>query len=235
MKAFRDNFAFAGVALLMGLAGYAHYVSQQEKHPDAWQEQQLALVDAVKQLQAREYQEHVVNLPEDASAWHTTLVYATKDASDAPSRTLANAFSTTPRLQTLLKQTTPHYMHPTDLMYRDRIAKYYGSTTPAVIVQMPDGKVVYKKSGDAIPYDGNQLANEIAAAIAACPNCRPRPQPQPSPTPAPTPDTPPAVIPDIGPTPDQQPANDDSVPVWLYLIPVGAGLFGGFRELRKEQ
>lgn len=236
MKAFRDYFVLGAIALLLSELTYPHVASltgwTQPTDAVSLHEHHRALTAAVKDLQAKTYREHVLQLPEDANAWHTTVVYDAKTPVDAPSRQLAANMAATPRLQSLAAQTKLHVFTPQDPLFRDRVSVYYGTTFPQIIVQAGDGQVVYKASGANIPAHGEELADHIATAIRNCDRCRPRPNPQPNPQPTPAPVTPPA-IPDIGPT-NPADSSERNIPVWLYLIPIVTGALGAFSQAKKE-
>lgn len=229
MNAFKSNFAAVGVALLLGLLAYSQFV--QPNPLDELRANQLAIVEAMRALHVEpQLRERVIELPEDAGAWYTTLVYDAPTPAQPASRQLAAMMATNPRLQSLTAQTKTIIYTPGDRMYQSRFRHYYSSATPQIIVQDPTGKVAFKASGEAIPADAELLADAIAAGIEqCCPRPRPRPdQPQPQPTPQPTP----ATIPDIGPTPTETPGGDLS-PL-LFLLPFLAGGAGAFSQLKKE-
>jgi hypothetical protein len=163
------------------------------------------------------YQERIINLPEDGSMWWTTIVLS----NGQESKSLEQKFSSDPRLISLLKQTKTAIYTPDDPMYRSRFVRYYGTITPQVIVQAPDGKIAYKASGSNIP---SNLADQIQYGIQ---NCRPKPEPEPvQPQPQPV-----DVIPDLN-VPDDKPVENETN-VLLYLIPfvtAGFGFFSGVKE-----
>jgi hypothetical protein len=115
-----------------------------------------------------------------------------------------------------------HYRHFTEgdpfaERYRDTVGKF-----PAIVVQEPTGKVLYKKSGMEVkqylpfPWD-----NEPRAVPEGCRPCRPEPSPQPvAPAVAP-----PVLVPDtVTPVPD---TNDPNYVAALLLAGAGAGVGAG--------
>lgn len=141
--------------------------------------------------------QEVLFLPEDGGLWHTTLIFPEDDASGGASRRLSEHFAHSPRLKKLATQTSLHRYTPSDPLFVTRYAPYFGGVFPALLIQRADGEVIYKVSGDAIPQDGEQLADEIAQAIDQCCPLRPKPQPTPRPTPQPGPSPSPSITPEI--------------------------------------
>ncbi|HTN73745.1 MAG TPA: hypothetical protein VL096_00810 [Pirellulaceae bacterium] len=172
------------------------------------------------------YRERVLQLPEDAGVWHTTVVYPEKTPSDAASRRLAAALVADERLRSLIAQTHTHVYSLHDPLWQQRLQKHYGVAAPAIIVQQPDGQVCYKASGANLPTDPSLLADEIAQSLS---QCRPKPTPSPQPTPQPQP----ALIPDLN---TRTPANesDDSHLLWLVTLPILAGLGGLYQEWKQS-
>jgi hypothetical protein len=191
--------------------------------------------------------QEVLLLPEDGGLWHTTLIFPDDKAADQSSRRLSEHFAASPRLQKLASQTSLHRYTLRDPLFAARYAPYFGGVFPALLIQKADGEVVYKVSGDAIPNDGEQLANEIAQAIDQCCPLRPKPNPQPGPSPSPQPTVTPKVpqididelIPDIRPVneePESQPTKTPSSPPLspiLLLAPILAGALGLRRTPRS--
>lgn len=177
--------------------------------------------------------ERVLELPEDAGVWHTTIVYPQRNPSDAASRRLAAALASEPRLQSLLAQTKTYLYAASDPLWRERLARYYGDATPAIVLQRPDGRVCYKASGANLPAEPTALGDAIAASLAQC-----RPRPAPSPTPAPSPSPQPApTIPDLAPrTPELAPSDEtgESHVLWMIVIPIAAGLAGLAQEWKQS-
>lgn len=174
------------------------------------------------------YQERVLDLPEDAGVWHTTIVYPEHAPSDAASRRLAAALSSEARLRSLVAQTKTHTYATSDPLWQRRLQQHYGVTAPALIVQQPDGRVCYKASGNNLPEDARVLADQIANSLA---QCRPRPTPSPQPTPAPP--GPAVTIPDIGPTTPATETGDASL-LWMVAVPILAGLGGLLQEWKQS-
>lgn len=127
-------------------------------------------------------QERIMELPEDGDMWSTIVVYGGESKlKGAENRTLAANFGTTPRLQSL-KEQTKFYEMPANHWW---VLKYHpGEPLPLVIVQMQNGRTVYKNSGDTVPRDGEMLADEIEDRITdCCPDTSPKkPDGKPDPT-----------------------------------------------------
>jgi len=174
------------------------------------------------------YKSRIIELPADQGVWWTTAVFDSPTPTSQGSRQLS-ALLSTPRLQSLIAQTKYTKYTPSDLMYQQRFSRYYGNVTPQLIIQEPNGQVVYKATGDQIPSDPDVLADDIQLAIS---NCRPKPTPvTPQPSPAPQPVVP-NQIPDISPNNTNVPTSSDT-PFWLFLIPVVGAGYGFFSEIKK--
>jgi hypothetical protein len=189
--------------------------------------------------------QEVLVLPEDGGLWHTTLIFPDDTAADQESRRLNDHFASSLRLKKLASQTSVHRYTPSDPLFASRYAPYFGGVFPALLIQKADGEVVYKVSGEAIPRDSEELANEIAQAIDQCCPLRPKPQPTPSPTPQPkvTPHVPlidlDQLVPDIRPVneeaesePTKNPPSPPLSPI-LLLAPILAGALGLRRAPRS--
>lgn len=179
--------------------------------------------------------ERVIDLPEDGQTWSSVFVWPEAREADPQSRRLAAAFAAEPRLQSLLAQTKTFHYTPQDALFRERFAGTLGVATPQFWLLQPSdnpsqGQAIYAVGGNQIP-DGKTMANQVAAAIAGkCP--RPKPTP-PVPTPPTPPVTPPVPTPpDIGPTPDPV---DESLPMWVWVLPVLAGGAGALAEWRGKK
>jgi hypothetical protein len=223
------NFSAAGVAALLLAALWSSAtqpVATPDLPPDITPEPALA---------EPTLSERVLELPEDAGVWHTTIVYPQRNPSDAASRRLAAALASEPRLQSLLAQTKTYIYAASDPLWRERLARYYGDATPAIVLQRPDGRVCYKASGANLPAEASALGDALATAIA---QCRPRPAPSPSPSPSPQPGPQPGpAIPDLTPrVPEVTPATDsgESHVLWMIVIPIAAGLAGLAQEWKQS-
>jgi hypothetical protein len=222
------NFSAAGVALLLLAA-----VCQPLNHEPAVREEAAPGAPVVKVDQPdAPLAERILQLPEDAGVWHTTIVYPQHSPSDAASRRLSAALVSDARLRSLLAQTKTYVYASTDPLWRERLQKYYGDATPAIVLQMPDGRVCYKASGANLPAQPHELADAIATALE---QCRPRPAPTPAPSPTPSPQptipdlTPPALTPA---TPEA--TNDGGLALWMILAPLVAGLAGLVQEWKQS-
>jgi len=178
----------------------------------------------------REISERILQLPEDGQVWSTVFVWPENREADSHSRRLAALFAAEPRLRSLLAQTKSTHYTPSDPLYKTRYAQSMGGSTPQFWLVQPDanpstGKAVYAVAGAGIPASGRQMADSIAGAIARiCP--RPKPVPEPvAPVPVPEP-----VVPDLTPA---EPI-DDSLPVWVWILPVLAAGAGALAEWRRN-
>lgn len=176
--------------------------------------------------------ERVIDLPEDGQTWSSVFVWPENREADPDSRRLAAAFSSEPRLQSLLAQTKVFHYTPSDELYRERFAQSLGTATPQFWLLQPaanpsGGTAIFAVGGAHIP-DGKTMADGVAKAIAGkCP--RPKPTP-PTPTPPVTPPVP--TPPDIGPAPDPV---DEALPLWVWVLPVVAGGLGALAEWKRKK
>lgn len=148
------------------------------------------------------------SIPTDGGKWYFTTA---GDVGD---------IVTGPVVDELKAKTHYRYIHSEDPIW-PRYAGYVGEL-PAIWIQKPDGKVVFKLSGDNFPRTTGELNRQLL-------RCLPRPRPEPEPTPVPTPlpgPTPvPSPVPDVvpEPVPDVVP-EDEGLNTLLMIL---AGLLGG--------
>lgn len=219
----KDTFVLTSVVLLLCL-GVWQTLKPADPIPTPYQANLI-------QNQSTFYQSRIIELPADQGVWWTTAVFDSPTPTSQGSRQLS-ALLSTPRLQSLIAQTKYTKYTPNDLMYQQRFSRYYGNVTPQLIIQEPNGQVVYKATGDQIPADPDVLADDIQLAIS---NCRPKPTPTPSPAPV-QPQPQPNSIPDISPnntTPNNTTPHSSDTPFWLFLIPVVGAGYGFFSEIKK--
>lgn len=176
--------------------------------------------------------ERVIDLPEDGQSWSSVFVWPDNREADPESRRLAALFASEPRLQSLLAQTKSFHYRPQDPLFRERFAGTIGAvTTPSYWLIQPgnnpsQGTSVYTVDRSRIPADGRVMADGIAAAIG-----RICPRPKPPVTPPVTPPVPvPPAIPDLGPPVEP---IDDSLPLWMWILPVVAAGAGALNEWRR--
>ncbi len=183
--------------------------------------------------------EQVIDLPEDARAWHTSVF--TNVRLTPQEREILDWFVSDPQLSRLRSQTLFHHYNRTSAVW-PRYANLTSAGLPVVVLQDASGKVIFKASGAAIPRAPWPLIRGIVECIRAhCPHCpRPRPTPQPEPEPEPLPDDVPndkPLIPDIiGPNDDTPPAGrDDTVPatIAVFMASLAAGFVVAARSNRK--
>ena len=183
--------------------------------------------------------EQVIDLPEDAHAWHTSIF--TNVRLTQREREILDWFVSDPQLSRLRSQTLFHHYNRTSAVW-PRYANLTSAGLPVVVLQDASGKVIYKASGEGIPRAPWPLVKGIVECIRAhWPHCpRPRPTPQPEPEPEPLPDEVPSdkpVIPDIiGPNDDTPSVGrDDTVPVTaaVFVVSLAAGFFVAARSNKK--
>ena len=186
-----------------------------------------------------QFTEQVIDLPEDAHAWHTSVF--TNVRLTPREREILDWFVRDPQLSRLRSQTLFHHYNRTSAVW-PRYANLTSAGLPVVVLQDATGKVIYKASGAAIPRAPWPLIQGIVECIRAhCPHCpRPRPTPQPEPVPEPLPDDVPndkPVIPDIiGPNDDTpSEGRDDTVPVTVavFVASLAAGFLAAARNSRR--
>jgi hypothetical protein len=168
-------------------------------------------------------QERVMELPEDGGRWHTTLYFTGRE--DSASRHVAYMFASNPKLQSLISQTQYHEYYPGDKYAVAWLPTVGVGRSPAIVIQDPMGKPVFKAEGAQISSDARVLAAQIQQKLSDC-RPGPRPTPTPSPTPAPTPG--PVPPPDLGPAPTPPPEvkpEDNQKDLWV-LVGVLCGLAG---------
>lgn len=231
---YRKPVILAGVLLLAGLLYSTQDRSGQLARAVNGINDQVTELMARAQLLDREITERVIDLPEDGQTWSCVFVWPANREADPESRRLAALFASEPRLQSLLAQTKVHHYTPGDPLFQARYAGSMGGETPQFWLLKPDenpseGTAVYAVAGAAIPRSGRQMADTIAAEITRlCP--RPRPKPTPDPVPDPIVVTPP-VIPNI--EPPVEPV-DDSLPLWVWILPVLAAGAGAINEWKRS-
>jgi len=218
---------FLLVALSAALICGVTYAVLEVEHTKAAATQSIEYAQAVNAKYEPFCRERVVNLPEDGHAWYTTLFVSANYQSNPRERELVASFQSVPELRSLAAQTHFALVTPQSRTY-GRYKASTGAVTPCVIVQQPDGKVVYKSSGPKVPDDSWRLIDDIREAIRErFPHC---PQPKPDPAPVTPPSTPPATVPtvpDLGPSKEPESTADHSLAIALVAgvlsIAVGIG------------
>jgi len=198
--------------------------------------------------------DRVVDLPEDGRGrgYFTTVFTSSNWRRNGRERAIVEWFHQDDRLSDLRRQIHWHHYTPGHRVWsRFRTVV---NRLPCVLVQDPDGYVIYKATGENVPLNADKLADEISRMLekhlalrvhqqrligrwtpvrnvlrAICPK---RPSPQPAPTPSPVcpgpdcPNEPPDEAPADKTIPDIRPqeATDDGVP-WLALL-TASGLSG---------
>ncbi|HQU45889.1 MAG TPA: hypothetical protein PK867_23945 [Pirellulales bacterium] len=228
MKALLPSALCAAVAWC---AMTAHAARQHETHLTA----QIAAVKARTDYAAAqaayaasvaELGDRVIDLPEDANAWYTSVF--THEQPSRRERQILDWFESDPQLQRLKKQTHFNHYTPASSIY-SRYANLTGGGLPVVVLQDALGNVVYKASGEQLPPAPWPLVRGMIDCIRAhCPHC-PRPKPKPTPKPEPEPDDVPddkPVIPDIiGPNEETPVGRDDTLAVTaaVFVLSLAAG------------
>lgn len=216
--------AFAAAVIV--LAGAAIQTTVKQEVQPAVDRIGPQLADLSKRID--EQGDRVTTLPDDGQTWSTVFVWSSDKLSNPADRALASRFASTPELRSLLSQTYVYEYTQDHKLWAERYSKTMNGETPQLWVQRPLASnndyadVVYKVSGRNIPATGKQLAAEIQKNIDAktlgggpCPQpFKPKPGPEIKP-PAETP------IPDIRPPPEDVQPEEDGVPAWALLIPLG--------------
>lgn len=123
-------------------------------------------------------EERVLQLPEDADQWHTSLLLNDDWQQRPLDRSLFEAFQNDPRLLRLVAQTKYHTYHRSNPYYQQVLARAVPEL-PAVLVQRGDGSTVFKSSGVRLAEDLSDLGRSIALTIEqkcpgpACPAPKP--------------------------------------------------------------
>ncbi len=169
--------------------------------------------------------EQVVELPEDAGECHLSLFVGPDWRARPADRRLVAWFDTEPRLVSLRSQCHFHLSIQGDALYGRFAAAI--TTTPAVVLQRADGKVLYKASGANMPPTSAEMAAEVGRLFPNRPHLFPiLPRPCPGPNcPKPEPPkpnvdvnvvTPPPPVPDVRPD-----VAEESKQVFIPLLIIG--------------
>src|SRR5487761_96108 len=211
----------------------AHFARKQESQLTA----QLAAVKvrsdyaAAYAASVAELGDRVIDLPEDAHAWHTSLF--THDQPSPREKRLVGWFESEPQLRRLKEQTHFHHYTPASAVF-SRYANLTAGGLPVVVLQDASGNVVFKASGDHVPPAPWPLVRGVIDCVRAhCPHCpRPKPKPEPRPEPDDVPDEKP-VIPDIvGPDENTPVGRDDTLAVTaaVFVVSLAAGFAAAARK-----
>lgn len=175
-------------------------------------------------------------LPEDGGSTYVS-VFVHSDWRKRPEEArLVRWFARVPSLVQIRVKTIWHLYTPDDYTFQQSYAE---TALPTVLVQQPDGEVVYKGSGENIPVTAVRLARELEAVcdmprlfkrrpwLRVRPWLRPRPSPDPSPCPEPSPDDVEIDeldgMPDLASIPDIGKKKQGGAGFWLLLGLVGVG------------
>ncbi len=192
-------------------------------------------------------------LPEDGGSLFVS-VFVHKNWRERPREArILRWFARVPSLVRIRLRTIWHLYTPEDHTFKQ---SYSEVTLPTVMVQEPDGKVLYKSTEKNIPATAVALTRELESVVGnddprlfnrrpwlrLRPWKRPRPSPDPEPGPEPLPDdeldADPDSMPDMSMIPDIQPDDADSGGggFWVLLgivtlcTAVGAAVFNFRRE-----
>jgi len=186
--------------------------------------------DAVTDLRAidRLCGERVTALPEDGATWHTTVFTTAEWQQHASENAVVGAFYTDPQLTRLRLGTNFNHYTPENRLWNSYRA--VNDRLPSVVVQDPEGAVVFKASGPAMAADGKtplrNLAKKIVAAVRRwCPNC-PRPDPDDKPAPEEKPADP-LATPAFVPFPDVLPPEPPEPQQAGIIVPLGLAALVG--------
>ncbi len=245
----RDTFMVASVVLIMIGATVAfasigisdeikpvekpyHYLTQSQS--GVINDSESMIGDAIEGIE-----QQVLTYPEDASQHFTTVLLPGKGRADHP---VWQMFRTDPKLVELARKTKFNVYHEDSTIFRERFATI-SPDLPAVLVQTPQGHVVYKKSGSNLPTSAGALYRDISQTMEvrgsawSCRPCQPKPRPDIRPTPAPFNPLPYAPLYPFPDTDfDEPPANDDSFPaglMWslILAVVVVVGIVGVWKKI----
>lgn len=151
--------ALAAVLFLATLAGGGLFVAYRA---------QLAQNEEPVRTDQRPREELVIDLPEDADKWALTVIYeGTKEGFSARDNALRATFAASPRIRSMTVQCHQNTYYSDHPMWTEKYEKTVGGPLPLVMLQEPGGVVVYKASGDNIPYHPDQMADELQYAVEA--------------------------------------------------------------------
>lgn len=184
-----------------------------------------ALRRAVYAESVAELGDRVIDLPEDAGAWHTSVF--TSDKPSPREKQILAWFDDETQLRRLKEQTHFHHYTPANSVY-SRYNNLTAGGLPVVALQDASGAVIYKVSGDQVPPAPWPLLRGIIDCIRAhCPHCpRPKPKPEPLPEPDDVPDDKPFIPDVVGPNEDTPIGRDDTLAVTVAVFVLS--LAGGF-------
>ena len=116
----------------------------------------------------RIFREHVKVLPDDSQKWYLTVFYLDRE-NDLASRTLAWQLNNHPSLKAALQRVHLNKFEPGHPLYEARFRTLIGGVDdarlPAIVLQRPDGLVVYAAMADQLPLDADTLAREMARQV----------------------------------------------------------------------
>jgi hypothetical protein len=118
-------------------------------------------------------------LPDDSQKYHLIVITA-----DQPTRNCERLLAwldSDAELQRLKAACHFHHFRPSDVLYRERYESSLPATKlPIFAVARADGGVIYKSTGEMMPWTPNGLMYEVRRTFAAvkeqCPDCQPQPK-----------------------------------------------------------
>lgn len=192
---------------------------------------EFAAAQAAYAASIAELGDRVIDLPEDAHAWYTSVF--THQRPSQHEKQLLDWFDNDPQLHRLKQQTHFHHLTPGSSIF-SRYDNLTAGGLPVVVLQDAAGTVIFKASGERVPTTPWPLVRGIIDCVRAhCPHCpRPKPKPEPQPAPDDEPDEKP-VIPDIvGPNEDTPVGRDDTLAVTaaVFVASLAAGFVAAARK-----
>jgi len=200
-----------------------------------------------------EMNQRVDDLPETSGQFYLTVVYGVPQTERG--KQLEAFLKGSPIMQELIEQVNYNVWTDASKEIRETAwGTFLGEGRPAVILQSPVGEddrsdIIYFQKGEALPI-GLDLIDEMRVALQQyegiyahrcpgqrCPVVRPTPKPK---TPAPvvvTPVVPSPLVPTVivNPTPEPEPAEEDSFPLLLLIVPAIAALAGAYLGAKQEE
>lgn len=171
-----------------------------------------------------------VQLPDVEGHFWLTFMLADNWKQDPESVRLVRMWANDPRLYDCVKRCRVTNVDKLDPYMHERWSKYVGNQYPMLVMQAPDGKVVYKAGRGNHPTNANDQMLALQNSLAT--HCRPCPKPSPAPTPQ-TPVQPVSPIPDtVG--PNAVPPDSAGDPLWLLGL-IGALCLGGGVALGRKR
>lgn len=150
-------------------------------------------------------QERVLQLPDDASNWHSILILSPDWRNKSAERTVEAMFHTDPLLSGLKRQTHWHLITTNAIEYAP-FQKLVKGKTPYFMLEMPNGEIIARHGGEELMEHLARLPHALKQDVGRrCKNGRCTPHVVIVPGPAPVAPAPPAAA----------PAHEEEVPAAL--------------------